>query len=172
MNEMKECCTDTGCPICDGALWLIRSTHLSVLLRFFLGGIFIYASVDKILNPALFARAVMNYEMLPYWAVNVFALLLPWVEFVAGVLLILGLFTRASSLMVLGMLIMFGIGITQALVRGLEIDCGCFSVHETGKVMDWSYVVRDLALIACALQVVFCKRVILALDNLRKPSVS
>jgi len=37
--------------------------------------------------------------------------------------------------------------------------------------MDWSYVVRDLVLIVCAVQVVFCKRIVFALDNLRKASV-
>jgi len=124
MDEKQECGIDTGCPICDGAWWLFRNPYLSVALRFFLGGIFIYASIDKILNPALFARAVFNYEMLPYWAVNFFALIMPWVEFAAGVLLVLGLFTRASSSLILAMLVMFGIAITQALLRGLEIDCG------------------------------------------------
>jgi len=171
VKEKQTCSIDTGCPICDGIWWLFRSPYVSVLLRVFLGGIFVYASVDKIMNPVLFARAVMNYEMLPYWAVNFFALILPWFEFIAGIMLILGFLTRASSSLILATLIMFGIAITTALVRGLEIDCGCFSVYEQGKVMDWTYVARDLVLIACALQVVFCKRIVFALDNFRKANL-
>ncbi|MDH3555163.1 MAG: DoxX family membrane protein, partial [Deltaproteobacteria bacterium] len=59
--------------------WL---THpiTALVLRIVLGWVFIYASLDKIRHPDLFAEAVYNYQLLPEVAVNLVAICLPWVE--------------------------------------------------------------------------------------------
>ncbi|MFP4194277.1 MAG: MauE/DoxX family redox-associated membrane protein, partial [Desulfobacterales bacterium] len=49
-----------------------------VAARIFMGAVFLYASYDKILNPQAFAEAVYNYQILPDFAVNATALVLPW----------------------------------------------------------------------------------------------
>jgi len=51
---------------------LIKHAAL-ILFRLLAGGVFVYASVDKILHPDQFAIAVNNYQLLPEPFVNVFA---------------------------------------------------------------------------------------------------
>ena len=60
---------------------ILLSKHLALLFRLFLGILFIYASVDKILHPAAFAKIVYNFHILPGFLINLFAIILPWVEF-------------------------------------------------------------------------------------------
>ncbi|MBR38916.1 MAG: hypothetical protein CL888_01690, partial [Dehalococcoidia bacterium] len=49
-----------------------------IISRLILGAVFIYASIDKIQNPADFAKAINNYHVLPFGLENLMALALPW----------------------------------------------------------------------------------------------
>lgn len=170
-NGKQLCCVGSGmmeCPVCRGVWWLFRNPWLGLASRVFLAGIFIFASLDKIAHPPQFARSVLNYEFFPVWTVNLIAIMVPWVELIVGVLLLAGLFTYANNLIVFGMLWFFFVLIAQALVRGLEIDCGCFSVHLAGQIMDWTYLVRDVGFILCSVQLFTARRLVLALDELRR----
>jgi uncharacterized membrane protein YphA (DoxX/SURF4 family) len=108
--------------------WL---THplTGLVARFVLGGVFIYASLDKIRHPELFAEAVYNYQLSPEVAVNLVALWLPWLELLSGGLLVLGVWVRASSLILSGLLIIFLASLGINLARGLDIHCGCFTTQ-------------------------------------------
>jgi len=122
---------------------------LSFVLRLVVGGIFIYAGVIKILDPAKFAADVANYRMLPLALVNFVAITLPWVETVVGILMVMGFWLPASALVITGLMGVFMAAIGQALARGLNIQCGCFGTVEGGK-MDAVTLVRDVALFVCA----------------------
>ena len=117
--------------------WL---THPSTafVLRIALGCLFIYASLDKIRHPDLFAEAVYNYQLLPEVAINVWAIWLPWLELLSGVLLILGLWVRGSVLVLSGLLLVFLGALGINLARGLDIHCGCFTTQSdhTMTVLD------------------------------------
>jgi len=76
--------------------WLVHP-WVGLLLRIYLGGLFIYASMYKINYPGEFAETIASYQLLPFWAVNVTALIMPWVELVIGVLLVLGVRTKAGG---------------------------------------------------------------------------
>ena len=54
-----------------------------ILCRIVLGGVFIYASIDKIMHPEEFAKAIGNYHVLPFGLENLLALTLPWLELIA-----------------------------------------------------------------------------------------
>jgi uncharacterized membrane protein YphA (DoxX/SURF4 family) len=118
---------------------------LSFVLRLVVGGIFVYAGVVKILDPAQFANDVANYRLLPSALVNFVAITLPWVETVAGILMVMGFWLPGSALVITGLMGIFLIAIGQALARGLDISCGCFGTIEAGK-MDAMTLVRDVAL--------------------------
>ena len=47
------------------------------ILRIILAVVFIYASIDKIMHPHDFAKAVFNYQILPDYLINITAIFLP-----------------------------------------------------------------------------------------------
>ncbi|MDI7267073.1 MAG: MauE/DoxX family redox-associated membrane protein [Myxococcota bacterium] len=121
---------------------------LGVPIRIVVGMVFIYASLYKLAEPRDFAISIAMYDMLPLGLVNLMAITLPAVEFVAGATLILGLWTRASMLVVNAMLVMFIIAIAWVvLIRGqADFGCGCFSpaAEEAGKEMAMDTLWRDV----------------------------
>jgi uncharacterized membrane protein YphA (DoxX/SURF4 family) len=95
-------------------------------LRVALGVVFIVASLDKIQDPAAFAENIANYRIVPHEFIHIMAITLPWLEIVVGALLLLGIWTRANAALAFGMLFAFILAISQALIRDLDISCGCF----------------------------------------------
>ena len=91
-----------------------------------MGFVFIYAGAEKISDPEAFAISISNYRLLPTAAINFFAITLPWIELVAGILLIFGIAVKENSSILFSMLLVFTIAIVISLFRGLSIDCGCF----------------------------------------------
>ena len=55
----------------------LLTRFLSFILRLVVGGIFVYAGVVKIFDPAQFANDVANYRLLPSALVNFVAITLP-----------------------------------------------------------------------------------------------
>ena len=128
-----------------------------LISRLILGGVFVYASFDKILHPHEFAEVVYNYQILPDALVNLTAILLPWLELSAGVFLILGLFLRGALFTCNVLLAVFLVALASNLARGLDIDCGCFSSSvgpSTGGDMIL-YLLRDAFLLAMGLFLFF-----------------
>jgi len=119
--------------------------HAFLLSRLFLGGILVYASYDKILHPVPFAEIVYNYQILPDILVNLAALFLPWIELLVGLSLILGLWLPGAILISNLLLLIFFSTLVFNMARGLDIDCGCFTVSvgpSSGGHMLW-YLLRD-----------------------------
>lgn len=113
-------------------------------LRVALGAVFIVASLDKIQNPEAFATTIANYRLLPYKSINGIAIALPWLEVVTGILLVLGIWIKASTMIVWGLLLAFSIAISQALARGLDISCGCFTLNPVAESMSLWTLIWDL----------------------------
>lgn len=127
--------------------------HYAVLIaRLVVGGIFIYASLHKIADPADFAVSIRNYMILPVGWSNIAAMILPWIEIFSGLLLVLGILTRASALLTTTMMGIFFGAVTYAFVIGLNIDCGCFatSASSAGQV-GIHHIVRDFVLLLVSL---------------------
>jgi putative oxidoreductase len=140
---------------------------LGLAARLYLGGVFLFACFHKILDPSSFALDVATYEILPLPLVNLAALVLPFVELLAGVLLVLGLRTRAAALLILGMMAVFIAALASALSRGLEMSCGCFASAggESDPISGWT-LVRDGAWLLLAAYVLLLDRAPLGLDRL------
>ncbi|MGQ9859531.1 MAG: MauE/DoxX family redox-associated membrane protein [Thermodesulfobacteriota bacterium] len=132
---------------------MVSSQWLSLLLRLVLGAIFLYAGVVKSQDPSGFAQAIYNYRILPGWAINPLAILLPWVEIVMGAVLLMGLWVPGASLLAFGLLGLFAAALCINLARGLDIDCGCFSTASTGSGSTIWYFLRDMLFMAMAIQV-------------------
>jgi rhodanese-related sulfurtransferase len=110
-----------------------------------LGGIFVYASYEKILHPVPFTEIVYNYHILPGVLLNLVALFLPWLELLIGLSLILGVWLHGAVLVCNALLVIFFTTLLFNIFRGLDIDCGCFTVSagpSSGGHMFW-YLLRD-----------------------------
>ena len=122
---------------------------IGLVCRLVVGGVFVYASLDKLANPAGFAAAIHNYRLVPDAALHLMAHLLPVLELTVGTALILGLCRRGAALLASALTMIFMVAISAALARGLDISCGCFHTdggHAVGASLLW----RDfLLLLAC-----------------------
>ncbi len=160
------------------AVSLLRRLWLQRSLALVLGAVFVYASHDKIwkrtlpatptgaagaapaaleTGPAAFARVVYRYQVvgpnaaLPPWVANTVAVTLPWVELLAGLLLIAGVARREAALVALLLLVVFVAAVGSTLVRGIDVEnCGCFSLGRDGRRAGALLIAADLALLAAA----------------------
>ena len=105
---------------------IISNKYFLLLLRLLLGLIFIFAAIEKIVLPENFAVAISNYKLLPAEIINIPAIIIPWIEFMSGLMLLLGIMVKENSAIIAFLLIIFSIAIIISLFRGLNIDCGCF----------------------------------------------
>ncbi len=113
---------------------VFSNKYLLLLIRVFISFIFIYASIEKISNPQEFSQAIANYKILPTSFVNIFALTLPWVELISGILLLFGVSVKENSFIITALLAIFIVAIIVSLLRGLDINCGCFGTINGSKV--------------------------------------
>jgi len=112
---------------------LLAHPWLTIRLQIALGAIFIIAALPKIADPPSFAHMIYNYRLVPSPLINISALVMPWVELLAGLALILGAWKAAARTVVAIMLAVFIVAISINLFRDNAIDCGCFNVADRGK---------------------------------------
>jgi len=140
---------------------------LAAPVRWYLGGLFLLACWHKIADPGAFALDVATYDLLPLVLVNLMALVLPWVELAAALLLLAGLRVRPAALLVSAMMVMFLLALATALARGLDMSCGCFAAQGADQdPISAATLVRDLVWLGLSLYVVAFDRSLLGLDRL------
>jgi len=136
---------------------LLQNDYLGFLARLIVGGIFIYASLDKLFDPAQFARIIYNYHLLPGSLINLSAIIMPWVELICGIALVAGIYRGGASLVLNALIISFAVAITINLFRGVDLECGCFTVNSKAKTNALSLLLRDLGLLVVGLYAYFNK---------------
>lgn len=105
--------------------WLVFPTRL------LLGGLFIFAGVMKLMNPALFVQAIGAFKMgLPDHLLILFTFVVPWTEILAGACVVLGFWSRPAAAVIALMLAGFVGAIASVLVRKLDVHCSCFGTFE------------------------------------------
>jgi len=117
---------------------------LVLLCRVVLGLMFIYASLDKIAHPEEFAKNIGYYKVLPFGLENLLAIVLPWVELIVGVCLVSGLLIDGSTVLSILMMLVFILAISQAMLRGIDISCGCFKVSADSGRLGLETILRDI----------------------------
>ncbi len=142
---------------------------LGLAARLAVGGMWIWAGLVKLPDPASSVESVRAYALLPESLVEPVGYLLPVVEVVLGVALVLGLMTRGAALLSAGLLLVFIGGIISVWARGMEINCGCFGDGGANPDAALQYpweISRDLALLGLAVALVALRRTRYALDGL------
>jgi uncharacterized membrane protein YphA (DoxX/SURF4 family) len=112
-----------------------------------LAAIFLAAALGKIGNPKEFSDSVAAYRILPIAWINIVAIILPWVELVIGLALISGTQTRQAALLSILLNTVFMIAAASAMSRGLDIECGCFTLSKAHSNVGWMLLTRDMAFI-------------------------
>jgi hypothetical protein len=119
---------------------------LEWLCRLVLAAVFLFAAYPKLLDPAAFAKAIDNYRIafpiIGKGYIFFVASFLPAVELIAALGLLWNRTKRGAAWLAALSLIIFIILISQAVARGLNIDCGCFGTGATAKLMARSVGLR------------------------------
>jgi uncharacterized membrane protein YphA (DoxX/SURF4 family) len=139
----------------DRAAGMLAAAPLQALCRLALGGIFVYASLDKIAHPGEFAKIIANYAILPDFLVTLPALVLPWVELVAGLCLVAGLWRRSAALLLSLLLLVFMAALGFNALRGISMSCGCFSTSAADTESAYVLILRDLLILIPGLVILF-----------------
>lgn len=122
-------------------------TWFGLIARLALGGILFAAGWLKAFEFDKAQMAVRAYEVLPIPVANVLGVALPWLEIGIALLLILGVAVRQAAFATGFLMLLFIAAITQAGLRGLSIDCGCFGgggTVEPGKTKYLQEIARDI----------------------------
>jgi uncharacterized membrane protein YphA (DoxX/SURF4 family) len=118
--------------------------------RVLLGALFVWAALVKLPDMAGFAQDVANYRLVPAALVPFLASAVVGIELLAGAALVAGFMVRPAAIVLSGLLAAFIVFLSQALLRGIDLRCGCFGGDEPAS---WWTVARDLAMLAAALAV-------------------
>jgi protein-disulfide isomerase/uncharacterized membrane protein YphA (DoxX/SURF4 family) len=137
------------------------------VIRLGLAAVWFFAGLAKVREPAAFVRAVRAYDVTPEWLSQAIGYGLPILEICLAVLLVLGLATRAAAIVTAGLLSAFIIGIVQAGIRGIKLECGCFggggSATQTTYLLD---IARDTGLLLISIYLIVFPITMLSIDRL------
>lgn len=142
----------------------LLSPWLTVRLQFVLAAFFVVAGIAKVADPPGFAHEIHNYGLVPGFAVNAMALILPWLEIVVGVSLFLGVWRRTATRILAGLLVIFIGALSINLARKKPVDCGCFGTSAVPKTTEQRLydmklaIARDVGLLLIAAQILAAER--------------
>ena len=167
----------TGVALFLLALWLLVSRQtapglaeggsapMATLLRVACGLLLVAASVDKVGDPATFAKIMREcYDILPAALVPLASVVIPWLEFFTGLCLVAGFRWRAAALLFCGLMVVYILTIGWDLSRGVDCNCGCFKMDSNEKMSFWT-LLRDVGFLGMGFIVLVSPRTRLALDR-------
>ena len=123
-----------------------------MLARTVLGGIFVWAGASKLIATGAFATLISSYGLIPEGILFPFAVGLSALELLSGIGLVLGV--RGSLEVILGLIMLFLGVLLFGILKGLDLECGCFSSEEALEQNTLKYdIYRDflLFILACYL---------------------
>jgi uncharacterized membrane protein YphA (DoxX/SURF4 family) len=140
---------------------------IALLSRLALAGVFGLAAWVKLAGPQEFAFAVKGFDLLPDHLAVLATFAIPWTEALCAALLLAGLWSRASALVLTCLLAAFIAGIGSVLARGMSVECGCFgklSPFCSGP-LGWCNIVQNTVLLGLSLVVLAAGPGYLAMDR-------
>ncbi|HNT00588.1 MAG TPA: MauE/DoxX family redox-associated membrane protein [Candidatus Saccharicenans sp.] len=132
---------------------MLQNKNVLLIFRLIVGGVFIWAGVSKIADPLSFAQDVRNYQLVGPALSFLTAIFLPWVELIAGLWLIIGIYPKSSALLISSLLLFFIVLVLITMARGLDVDCGCFGTFS--RQADWRLIAEDSLWLALSLALLF-----------------
>ncbi|MEI8185836.1 MAG: MauE/DoxX family redox-associated membrane protein [Chlorobiaceae bacterium] len=120
-------------------------------LRLMLGAFFIVSGFEKLLDLRFFGLIIAEYQILPSFLIPVIAFLLSLCELLCGTMLLIDLFSRFSSSVMLCLMVIFIVAMINNIMRGLEHDCGCFQF-----LYRWYGLKEDIGIVPIGRDILFC----------------
>jgi hypothetical protein len=95
--------------------------------RFILGAVFLVAGGMKIAHPAAFFSDLLGFGVpFPEMFLRIVAVTLPWIEVLVGAGLLLNVWPETVRPVGSGLCLIFVLMLGQAVIRGIDLNCGCF----------------------------------------------
>jgi uncharacterized membrane protein YphA (DoxX/SURF4 family) len=134
--------------------------YLIAITRIYLALVFILSGLDKIGNLSAFATSIENYDLFPIQIINLFAIVIPWIEVITGGLLLLGFYIKENSIIIGTLLTIFTLAVLSAVIRNLDIDCGCQGTFDGQKVGMLKIIENVSLIIVSILSIKFPRQVL------------
>lgn len=116
---------------------------------------------------ANFRGSLAEYQVIPYAWLTFISLTVPWIEFISGVFMILGLALPLTALVQAGMCFCFltVIGSSQMILESAGKECGCFGLTSPIRLTVWQVFIMDIINFAIAIKLMMDRKTILSLDG-------
>jgi len=140
---------------------------VDLLLRIFIGGLFILSGISKLLDISAFVKVVHEFDVLPDFLIPVFSISLPIVELLAGICAVIGLFIRPALLFIMMMLMAFiAVIIPNLGSEDVISECGCFGGLLKSEV-GIDLLIRDIVLLVLSIIIYSFKEHSISFDKMR-----
>jgi uncharacterized membrane protein YphA (DoxX/SURF4 family) len=130
---------------------LLKHSFFTLLLRLVLGFMFLYSGASKLDNPAQFAEAISNYQILPQAFINACAIVVPWLEIASGFAVLTGILLRGGAFLLALLLLVFTCAVGLSVLNGIDISCGCSTPISFAARVGFGKLLENFALLAAAL---------------------
>jgi putative oxidoreductase len=135
---------------------ILNNSYVILIFRIVIGTIFLIAASSKIADPAIFAKELANYKMFPELMINIIAVTLPWIELICSIFIISGIRMKSVSLILGILIIAFNISVLTAMIKGLNINCGCHTKIMAEQV-GWKKIFENFGLLLLAFVIFISK---------------
>ena len=113
-----------------------------------LAAVFFYAGFIKLFDVAAFEKSVAHYRLLPAWGSYAVARYLPVLEIALAIGLLIRPWRRASTIIILGLMLAFIAATLSSHLRGIDLQCGCFGSSDSESTsFIWSLARNGVLLI-------------------------
>ncbi len=121
----------------------------NLVLRMFLGGVFLLSGISKLLEPFGFLEDIYRFQLTGPRLSLLIAIILPWLEVIIAICFLADALVAGASVLATCLSTAFVFAITSAILRHLDIYCGCFGIGK--QSIGWFTLVRAIILLSIAI---------------------
>jgi uncharacterized membrane protein YphA (DoxX/SURF4 family) len=152
------------------------TSSLSFVFRIIIGGIFLISGLAKISDPIRFMLTLREFRLFPEIIIPFTVIYIPWLEFILGLFILVGIMHRTASLILSCLIWSFTLAIASVILRGIEIDCGCFGLFadmlKLPDMANYKAVIRNVILLGICFSIFKIKKTHFSLEGYIRKSNS
>lgn len=133
---------------------IIKRDIILFISRIILGIIFLISGILKLFDPVQFSEAILNYQVMGRVLSGWIAAIIPTLEIILGLGLVTGIWLPETLILTAGLYFIFDVMIAQALIRGLDVSCGCFNPSGSDPI-DFFKIMQNVVLTSLSFGSVF-----------------